>query len=287
MSNRRDAGRVPFTAAVECEHLASGTTHVSARISDISASGVFIDALWAFPIGSRLSLRFDLPSLRMYVMAVVVNSMPPHGMGLRFEGLTDAQRAAIEELLDSGATRRRRAQAAPAADGALRSREEASPSPSRGEAASAEAIEGVARDEPPDATPAVQPGTGRKRVLVVDDHHVTRQLLRTMIEGGGDEFEVVEASDGAKAVGLVREGPPFDLIFLDVVMPNLDGLGACRQIRALGTDTPIVFLTGKGELGDYEAGRAAGADTYLRKPIALVTMRSMLDLFAGGAPSRR
>jgi two-component system response regulator MprA len=86
---------------------------------------------------------------------------------------------------------------------------------------------------------------------------------------------------------VVRESPPFDLIFLDVEMPNLDGLGACRKLREMGVRTPIIFLTGRDGLDDFRAGREAGADTYIKKPIILGTLRSMLGLFTSGSVARR
>jgi two-component system response regulator MprA len=121
----------------------------------------------------------------------------------------------------------------------------------------------------------------------VDDHDRTRTMLRGMIEGREREFEVSEARDGEDCLRIVREQPPFDLIFLDVDMPRLDGLGTCRELRALGVRSPIIFLTGRGEVDDFRAGREAGADTYIRKPIVLGTLRSMLGLFTSGSLQRR
>jgi CheY-like chemotaxis protein len=127
----------------------------------------------------------------------------------------------------------------------------------------------------------------RPRVLVVDDHDRTRTMLRGMIEGRKKTFEVTEACDGEDCLRVVREQPPFDLIFLDVDMPRLDGFGTCRELRALGVKSPIIFLTGRSELDDFRIGREAGADTYLKKPIVLGTLRSMLGLFTSGSLQRR
>jgi len=126
-----------------------------------------------------------------------------------------------------------------------------------------------------------------RRVLVVDDHDRTRLMLRGMIEGKTKEFVVTEARDGEECLQIASEQPPFDLIFLDVDMPRLDGLGACRQLRARGVTSPIIFLTGRNELDDFRAGREAGADTYVKKPILVGTLRSMLGLFTSGSMQRR
>jgi two-component system response regulator MprA len=124
-------------------------------------------------------------------------------------------------------------------------------------------------------------------VLIVDDHDRTRVMLRGMIEGREKAFVVTEACDGEECLQVVEAQGPFDLIFLDVDMPRLDGLGACRELRARGVRAPIIFLTGRSELGDFRAGRDAGADTYIKKPIVLGTLRSMLGLFTSGSLQRR
>jgi DNA-binding response OmpR family regulator len=105
-------------------------------------------------------------------------------------------------------------------------------------------------------------------------------MLRGMIEGRKREFAVAEACDGEDCLRVVREQPPFD-------MPRLNGFETCKKLRALGVRSPIIFLTGRGEVDDFRAGREAGGDTYIRKPIVLGTLRSMLGLFTSGSLQRR
>ena len=104
-------------------------------------------------------------------------------------------------------------------------------------------------------------------ILIVDDEPPILDLVRFTLEDA--EVRVVEASDGVEALALARRLRP-DLILLDVHMPRLDGLEACRQIRrdpALA-QTPIVMLTAAGQEADRARGREAGADEYLTKPFS-------------------
>ena len=81
-------------------------------------------------------------------------------------------------------------------------------------------------------------------------------------------YRVRLAVDGAEALASVLEAPP-DVIVLDVMMPNVDGLTACRRLRERGDRTPVLMLTARHEVGDRVAGLDAGADDYLVKPYAL------------------
>lgn len=112
-----------------------------------------------------------------------------------------------------------------------------------------------------DTTPALS-------ILLVDDIKVNRLVARKLLEKLGHTVE--EAGDGLEAVQAV-EARSFDVVLMDLQMPNLDGVGATRRIRALGGDrarTPIVALTANALAGDREKTLAAGLDDYLAKPIA-------------------
>jgi len=490
MEERRRTVRVPWVTAVECEELDSGTLHPEAQLTDISLSGVLLYGVPMQPEGSRLRLRFTLPSLKMTVDAAVVHTTSGGGMGLSFLGLSPVHRVVIQELMkpessDWMAPPREPADpqlglweasdpalietrplpvvaegpdtpeappqpadlpsgsaADPVAEEAQAEAEEETPPPETAERETAEREtaeretaeleigeretwereigeretaetraaadpaggEPAEREDPEDVWPpplpplpprprptlaaspgptaaspsepasdpvdspvetpvapgppplpeeapeperrasgpeagsaaepapppapdaealpagsaltepellpafpaasaaaTPEPGEGvgseagsdaedperRPRVLVVDDHDRTRTMLRGMIEGRKRAFEVTEASDGEDCLRVVREQPPFDLIFLDVDMPRLDGFGTCRELRALGVRSPIIFLTGRSEIGDFREGREAGADTYIKKPIVLGTLRSMLGLFTSGSLRRR
>jgi DNA-binding response OmpR family regulator len=107
--------------------------------------------------------------------------------------------------------------------------------------------------------------TVSQHILVVDDEVRIRTMLRRYLEGEG--FKVSEAGDGA-AMRRVIEADPIDLVLLDLMMPGEDGLSLARYIRQQ-SQTPIIMLTGKGELIDRVAGLEAGADDYVAKPFHL------------------
>ena len=119
-----------------------------------------------------------------------------------------------------------------------------------------------------------------KRVLIVDDHAPTRSLIRAMIEAERSQnFEVLEAETGESCVMTVEKNGPFDLILLDVDLPDMDGYETCRALRKASVETPVVFVTAKGALKDFHAGRDAGGDSYLKKPVSRQALRSIVALF--------
>ena len=119
-----------------------------------------------------------------------------------------------------------------------------------------------------------------KRILIVDDHVPTRALIRTILEQEKtDTFDVAEAGTGTECLKAMEKKGPFDLILLDVNLPDMDGYAVCRALRHVDKKVPIVFVTAKGDLKDYTAGRDAGGDSYLVKPIARAALRSVVALF--------
>lgn len=104
----------------------------------------------------------------------------------------------------------------------------------------------------------------RLRVLVVDDEAPIRALVRGYLETEG--FEVREAASGPAAVADARDWAP-DLLVLDVMLPGLDGVEACRQIRTF-SDAYILMLTARDEEIDRIIGLTVGADDYLVKPFS-------------------
>jgi CheY-like chemotaxis protein len=119
-----------------------------------------------------------------------------------------------------------------------------------------------------------------KRVLVADDKATGRELIRTVLEQCG--HSVFEAGDGIEAVRKARELLP-DLIILDLHMPELDGFGVFREIRAdeRFNATPIVALTASAMQGDRERALSAGFTSYLAKPISLNVLRSEMERLLG------
>jgi two-component system response regulator MprA len=101
---------------------------------------------------------------------------------------------------------------------------------------------------------------------VVDDDPDVRDSLVLALSCAG--YRVSAAADGADALASLARSP-VDLIVLDVLMPMVDGLEACRRLRVRGDATPILVLTARGTVDDRVSGLTAGADDYLVKPFAL------------------
>ncbi|MET0602082.1 MAG: response regulator transcription factor [Baekduia sp.] len=111
------------------------------------------------------------------------------------------------------------------------------------------------------------------RVLVVDDELAVRTSLQRAL--GLERYEVDLAQDGREALERVAAAR-YDAIVLDVSMPHLDGLEACRRMRAAGDRTPVLMLTARDAVDDRVAGLDAGADDYLVKPFALRELQARL-----------
>ncbi len=101
-------------------------------------------------------------------------------------------------------------------------------------------------------------------ILVVDDESRIRSIIRKYAEFEG--HEVTEACDGMEAVLLCRKNT-YDLIIMDIMMPELDGFSACREIRKV-TQTPIIMLSARGEEYDRINGFEVGVDDYVTKPFS-------------------
>ena len=102
------------------------------------------------------------------------------------------------------------------------------------------------------------------RILVVDDEFRIRQIIRKYAEFEG--YTVEEAVDGMHAIEICRK-EQFDLIIMDVMMPELDGFSACREIRKF-SQTPIIMLSARGEEYDKIHGFELGSDDYVVKPFS-------------------
>jgi len=105
----------------------------------------------------------------------------------------------------------------------------------------------------------------RSRILVVDDDlRIAKSLRRTLMYEG---YDVAVAHDGSAALELIRSHPQ-DLVILDRMLPEMDGLEICRRIRSVGDDTLVLMLTARTSIEDRVEGLDAGADDYLVKPFA-------------------
>src|SRR5262245_9338460 len=121
------------------------------------------------------------------------------------------------------------------------------------------------------------------RILVVDDNETNRDIIATRLRAHG--YETLQAADGEQALAAVSEHRP-DLVLLDWMMPNLDGIEACRRLKSDSSSEflPVILVTARADSKDVVAGLDAGADEYLTKPIdqaALVArVRSVLRVKA-------
>lgn len=111
------------------------------------------------------------------------------------------------------------------------------------------------------------------KVLVVDDEMKIRTLIRKYAEFEG--HEVVEAADGMEAVNLCRD-QTFDIIVMDIMMPELDGFSACKEIRKF-SQTPMLMLSARGEEYDKIHGFELGIDDYVVKPFSPKELMMRID----------
>jgi two-component system, OmpR family, response regulator MprA len=117
------------------------------------------------------------------------------------------------------------------------------------------------------------------KILVVDDERAVRESLRRALELEGYDIEL--AADGREALTTLHEEEMQpDAVILDVLMPGVDGLEVCRQLRREGNRVPVLMLTARDEVENRVAGLDAGADDYVTKPFALeellARMRALL-----------
>ena len=138
-----------------------------------------------------------------------------------------------------------------------------------------------------DAAPAPAPATGearKPRVLIAEDHDINQQLIVAMARRAGMDPTI--ASDGAEAIAKVeaaaRSGQPFELVLMDMQMPDVDGLEATRRLRGLGHSPealPIVALTANAYAEDIRACLAAGMQAHLAKPVGVRDLTALLERF--------
>jgi DNA-binding response OmpR family regulator len=111
------------------------------------------------------------------------------------------------------------------------------------------------------------------RVLLVEDEHRISAYVKRGLEEEG--YAVDAVYDGQEALDWA-EAATFDLIVLDILLPKLDGLSACRRLRQRGDRTPVLMLTARDTVDDRVAGLDAGADDYLVKPFAIKELLARL-----------
>lgn len=107
----------------------------------------------------------------------------------------------------------------------------------------------------------------QRTILVVDDEPFICRSLTFVLRK--DNYRVLEARNGEEALAVIREQRP-DLVFLDVMMPKINGFQVTEQVRADPTlaNVKIILLTAKGQESDREVGKSAGANDYMTKPFS-------------------
>ena len=115
------------------------------------------------------------------------------------------------------------------------------------------------------------------RILIVEDDQDIRELVVLTLEFSG--YDVDSAVDGVQAIEKAQNDD-FDLILMDVRMPRMTGYEACRRLRELEKtrDTPIIFLSAKGQEAEIKAGMDAGATQYILKPFAPDELATQIDV---------
>lgn len=126
-----------------------------------------------------------------------------------------------------------------------------------------------------EATPTIQPqnaDTGQPRLLLVDDHPINLEVLKQIFSS---HYDLLEAQNGIQALHLCRVQPRPDLILLDVLMPDMDGLEVCRQLKAdpLTADIPIIFITAQTSVDEETAALECGGVDFISKPITPAVVR--------------
>jgi DNA-binding response OmpR family regulator len=116
-------------------------------------------------------------------------------------------------------------------------------------------------------------GTGRRALIIEDD----RAMSVALCDGFRSEgFEVVCAGNGEEGLQQATSCAP-DIIILDVMLPRMNGLDLCRQLRAAGNDVPIIMLTARGQEADKVLGLKLGADDYVTKPFSLLELLARVE----------
>lgn len=117
-----------------------------------------------------------------------------------------------------------------------------------------------------------------KRILVAEDEEHIRRLIKVVLES--ENYHIIEARDGKEALEKVSDEMP-DLIILDLMMPKVDGIEACKHLKknVLTRKIPVIMLTAKREMADKVVGVSAGADDYLTKPFEPRELRVRVRTF--------
>ena len=139
-----------------------------------------------------------------------------------------------------------------------------------------------AKPRPRDDERIVREAAPDKVVLLVEDNPVNALLAQILLQREGCRVE--RAASGEEAIDILKNRK-FDLIFMDLGLPGLDGLGATREVRRLGIATPVIALTANAYEEDRRACLQAGMNDFLTKPIELVALKHRLQTWTGEQPA--
>lgn len=128
------------------------------------------------------------------------------------------------------------------------------------------------------------------QILLVEDEPVIQELVSSMLTGvvDGRPVEVKVVANGAEAVARARQLRP-QVVLLDIVLPDLDGIAVCRLIKADPAlkDTKVCMLTAKASARDHQAAEAAGADAYVEKPFKGLELMELVEMLLRDDPALR
>ncbi|MBQ4103050.1 MAG: response regulator transcription factor [Clostridia bacterium] len=115
-----------------------------------------------------------------------------------------------------------------------------------------------------------------KKVLIAEDEAAIREIIAITLQRAG--YEVTEACDGEQALLTYTERPnQFDVVLLDIMMPNMDGLEVCKRLRKISSTVGIIMLTAKTQEMDKVSGLLMGADDYITKPFSPSELMARVD----------
>jgi len=117
----------------------------------------------------------------------------------------------------------------------------------------------------------------KSTVLICDDSMLIRKKLKGVLDTV-ERLEVIEANNGEEAVAICRDTPPA-LVFMDIVMPEMNGLDALQNIKALRPETVVVMASSAGTENNLRKALALGADDFIQKPIAGNEVLRMIDKY--------
>jgi CheY-like chemotaxis protein len=114
-----------------------------------------------------------------------------------------------------------------------------------------------------------------KSILIVDDEPTNLDILVAILK---EKYKVKAATSGEKALKVATKSLP-DLVLLDVIMPEMNGLETCRRLLEISASLPVVLITGNTSEEDIAKGKAAGAKEVLAKPVDSEKLRSVIENF--------